>query len=106
MITIYKNGQKAVVPANAFKSMFQPYGWSLTPPSDKPKKGGKKEKLPPPPLKEEEDDEEEDTPEKTTEDLEKMTEPELRQYAALLGIKTKNLKSRDEVMEAIEAAQK
>lgn len=37
--------------------------------------------------------------------LQNMSEVELKQYASLLGIKTKTLKTREELMEAIKAHQ-
>lgn len=37
--------------------------------------------------------------------LQNMSEIELKQYASLLGIRTKNLKTREELMEAIKAHQ-
>ena len=46
-----------------------------------------------------------DTEVSDEETLAKMSDTELKQYASLLGIKTKNLKTREQLMEAIQAHQ-
>lgn len=94
MITIYKGNQKAVVPSGSYKHMFKPYGWTT-----------KKPRSTPP----EEDHPEETTTSKEQGDtngegktsLESMSEQELRQYAALVKVNVKGLKTREELLRAL-----
>lgn len=96
MITIYKGNQKATVPSGSYKSMFKPYGWTTR----KPKRG-EEPPVPPvppqPPVPPEENTS--SRGDKTT--LEGMSEQELRQYAALVKVNVKGLKTREELLEAL-----
>lgn len=98
MVTIYKDGKTARVPAGAVKTHFLPYGWSTT----KPKKTKQAASTPPPPPPPNEEDQNDQTP--PGDDLSKMNDKELKQYAALLGIEVKGLKSREDILKAIEDA--
>lgn len=116
MIKIYKKGQTFMVPSGAFKSMYKPAGWSLEPDDPQEDAGGSLlGEIPlggsnppsgegngpsgpstPPEGQEGKQPTEEET-------LQAMSDDELKQYASLLGIKTKGVKDREELMEAIRA---
>lgn len=111
MIKIYKDNMVLEVPRGSFKHMYKPAGWSLEDPNpgDTPYEaaeasgelGGDTT-----PLDNEtpteaspeavggSSDPDEDT-------LRGMSEDELRQYASLLGIRVKELKSREKLIRAI-----
>lgn len=113
MLRITRGGQTLLVPKGAFKELYSPLGWVVegsspiapqwpamgvngegegnttpdpetppdTPPSDpEPHKNLDEEDI-----------------------LQNMSEVELKQYASLLGIKTKDLKTRKGLMEAIKS---
>lgn len=106
MITIHKNGATRRVTKSAFREIFSPLGWkaemvfTTKAPQEaarasggtggsKPTNGG---------------DEPHHGPNKahTEEDtLENMSDGELKQYASLLGVKTAGLKSRKDLIRAI-----
>lgn len=98
MLTIYKDNLEAVVPSGSFKRMFEPYGWTtkkegVVKGSKKPSKG---------PVDVNPSKEASTSPKPNTKDvLSSMTDQELRQYASLLGVKTKGLKTREELLKAI-----
>lgn len=116
MLRITNGKQTLMVSKGAFKEMYSSSGWvvvdsTLAMPLQEPAEGpegewGSKPTTPvdnPPEgpsddLGEDESLDEEDT-------LQNMSEIELKQYASLLGIKTKTLKTREELMEAIKAHQ-
>lgn len=109
MLTIYKGDKTARVPSGSFKSLFAPYGWSTTPPK-KGRKPPKDRPKPDPgsqaPVEEDGSTAPVDGSTEDGEDLSKMSDEALKQYASLLGVKTKSLKSREDILKAIEAAQK
>lgn len=97
MLTIYKGNQVAVIPSGSYKIMFKPYGWTTE------KLGGFSEG---------------DGPTKDTEHpvrpslgddhsrgnkttLENMSEQELRQYASLVKVNVRGLKTREELLKAL-----
>lgn len=91
MMIIYKNGQQSIVPNSAYKRLFRPYGWTTSP-------GG----ISTAPTESVEDGERSEPGEHTPDtDLASMSDEALKQYAALLGLKTKNFEGRDELMAAI-----
>lgn len=109
MLRITRGGQTLLVPKGAFKELYSPLGWvvegSSPTASQWPAMGvsGEGDTAPFP-----------ETPsDATTSDpgfdknldeegiLQNMSGVELKQYASLLGIKTKNLKTREDLMEAI-----
>lgn len=116
MLRITNGKQTLVVSKGAFKEMYSHSGWvvvdstpamPLQEPAEGPGgEGGSKPTTPVNNLSEGPSDgldgdeslDEEDT-------LQNMSEVELKQYASLLGIKTKTLKTREELMEAIKAHQ-
>lgn len=111
MLRITREGQTLLVPKGAFKELYSPLGWVVErcPPTapwglamGDNGEGGENTTSPPklPP----------DTPSSDLESnknldeediLRNMSEMELKQYASLLGIKTKNLKTREDLMKAI-----
>ena len=111
MLRITRGGQTLLVPKGAFKELYSPLGWvvegSSPTASQWPAMGVSEEgeggTTPDP----------ETSPDTSASDpefnknldeegiLQNMSEVELKQYASLLGIKTKNLKTREDLMEAI-----
>lgn len=116
MLRITNGKQILTVSKGAFKELYSPSGWvvvdntpaiPLQEPAEGPGGGGDSKptipvnNLPEGPsngLDGDESLDEEDT-------LQNMSEIELKQYASLLGIKTKTLKTREELMRAIKAHQ-
>lgn len=107
MLRITNGKQTLIVSKGAFKEMYSSSGWAVvdnTPamppqePAVTPGEGGgsKPTTNPETPT----DAHSEATEEET---LQNMSEVELKQYASLLGIKTKGLKTREELVEAIKA---
>lgn len=103
MITIYKGNQKAVVPSGSYKSLFKPYGWTTKKPKATPKEEDHTEETSG--QQERQGDtnhgEQGDTNEGGKTPLENMSEQELRQYAALVKVNVKGLKTREELLEAL-----
>lgn len=105
MLKICKGGMTLEVPKGAFKSIYAPSGWTIMGPIPKMSSWGSSDPFSveggmvttPPPIKSSED------PMKLSEEetLNNMTDVELKQYASLLGIGVKNLKTRKDLMEAI-----
>lgn len=105
MIKISKGGRVLEVTSGAYKAIYKATGWSpveettvaapQAPAVDVSEEGGSNST----PEGQEANMGEEDT-------LNKMSDDELKQYASLLGIQTKDLKGRKELMEAIKAHQK
>lgn len=113
MLRITREGQTLLVPKGAFRELYSPLGWVVEgcPPTapwgpamgDK-REGGENTTLPPetPPDTLPNDPE----PNKNLDEedvLQNMSEVELKQYASLLGIKTKDLKTREGLMKAIKS---
>ena len=116
MLRITNGERTLIVSKGAFKELYSSSGWAVVddtlamPPQEPavtPGEGGGSNPTTPvdnPPegpsdgLDGDESLDEEDT-------LQNMSEIELKQYASLLGIKTKTLKTREELMEAIKAHQ-
>lgn len=104
MLKITNGEQTLMVTKGAFKEMYSPAGWVVV------------DTTPSMPLQEltralekGEDSNSHSDQESLSEDpseentLKSMSEVELKQYASLLGIKTKSLKTREELMRAIKA---
>ena len=112
MMKISKNGLVLEVTSGAYKSMYKAAGWSpvgetTAAAPQKPAVGvsqdGGSNSTP-------EDNEVSEEPQGAhtgeEEILNKMSDDELRQYASLIGIQTKDLKGRKKLMEAIKALPK
>ena len=114
MLRITNGEQTLIVSKGAFKEMYSSSGWAVVddtsamPPQEPavtPGEGGGSnhtadpENLPDGHSGGSDGDDTQD--EENT--LQNMSEVELKQYASLLGIKTKTLKTREELMEAIKA---
>lgn len=105
MITIYKGNQKAVVPSGSYKSLFKPYGWTTKKPKATPKEEDHTEETSGQQegqgntAQEEQGNTQQQEGDKTP--LENMSEQELRQYAALVKVNVKGLKTREELLEAL-----
>jgi len=104
MLKITNGEQTLIVTKGAFKEMYSPAGWVVvntapTMPLQELAKALEEGGGSNPPS------DQEDSPEDLSEEdtLKNMSEVELKQYASLLGIKTKSLKTREELMEAIKA---
>lgn len=128
MIKISKGGRVLEVTSGAYKAIYKATGWSPvgeTPvaapqePAEGVSEVGDSNPTPEAITASEEPQEPQEDPEPQgdLEDLEssgesgdetlnKMSNDELRQYASLLGIQTKDLKGRKKLMEAIKAHQK
>lgn len=107
MLRITNGEQTLIVSKGAFKELYSHSGWAVvddTPamplqePAVTPGEGGGSNPTADP--ENPPDGHSEATEEET---LQNMSEVELKQYASLLGIKTKTLKTREELMEAIKA---
>lgn len=108
MLRITRGGQTLLVPKGAFRELYSPLGWvvegsSPTAPQwpamgvSEEGEGGGTTPYPETPSSDSE-------PNKNLDEesiLQNMSEVELKQYASLLGIKTRNLKTREELMGAI-----
>lgn len=116
MIKISKGGRVLEVTSGAYKAIYKATGWS---PVEKTTAAAPQEpavgvsevgdsNLTPEALtaSEEPQEDQEDSGESGDKTLNKMSNDELRQYASLLGIQTKDLKGRKKLMEAIKAHQK
>lgn len=113
MLRITREGKTLLVPKGAFRELYSPLGWvvegcsptaSQGPAMGSSGKGGVDTTLHPetPPDTPPNDPE----PNKNLDEegiLQNMSEVELRQYASLLGIKTKDLKTREGLMKAIKS---
>ena len=114
MLRITNGKQTLVVTKGAFKELYSNSGWSpventpILTPLEPPVTPGDEDSINSTMGQE---NIEENSPnvqgESTNEEdtLKNMSEVELKQYASLLGIKTKNLKTREELMEAIKSHQ-
>lgn len=112
MIKISKGGLVLEVTSGAYKTIYKAAGWSPmgeTPVAapQKPavavsEEGGSNSI----PEGQEASTEPQEAPTGEEETLNKMSDDELKQYASLLGIQTKDLKGRKKLMEAIKAHQK
>lgn len=106
MIDIKKGDIKVRVPKSAYQTHFKPYGWTTvgkepaTPSSEPPKESEEPSKGNNTPGSE---DGSKGPQTSSKEDLSKMSDEALKQYASLLGIKTKDLKTREEILKAIES---
>lgn len=112
MIKISKGGRVLEVTSGAYKTIYKATGWS---PVEETSAAAPQE----PAVDVSEEGGSNPTPEAITaseepqeanmggeETLNKMSDDELKQYASLLGIQTKDLKGRKKLMEAIKAHQK
>lgn len=125
MIKITKDGRVLEVTSGAYKAIYKATGWSPVeetpvsapqePAVDVSEEGGSNSTpeghgASAEPQKPQEDlkdpEPQEASGESEDETLNKMSNDELRQYASLLGIQTKDLKGRKKLMEAIKAHQK
>lgn len=113
MLRITRGGQTLLVPKGAFKELYSPLGWVVegsSPtasqwPAMEVSKEGEGDTTPdpetPPDTPTSNPEPSKDPDEESI--LQNMSEVELKQYASLLGIKTKNLKTREGLMEAIKS---
>lgn len=119
MIKISKGGRVLEVTSGAYKAIYKATGWSpvgetsaaaLQEPAVDVSEAGDSNPTPEDSTASEEPQEpqedQEAFEESGDETLNKMSNDELRQYASLLGIQTKDLKGRKKLMEAIKAHQK
>lgn len=122
MIKITKGGRVLGVTSGAYKAIYRAAGWSpvgetpVAAPQESAvgvsEAGGSNPTpeaftAPEEPQEPQEDQEDQGASEESgNETLNKMSNNELRQYASLLGIQTKDLKGRKKLMEAIKAHQK
>ena len=117
MLRITNGEQTLIVSKGAFKELYSPSGWAVvdgTPampsqePAVTPGKGGGSNHtagLENPSNGHSGGSDVDDTQDEEN-TLQNMSEVELKQYASLLGIKTRSLKTRVELMEAIKAHKK
>lgn len=115
MLKISKGNMVLEVTMGAFKTIYGPSGWAVvedTPvespqePSEAPGEAGGSIPTPDPETPPEDHSEASEADQNSDEKvLSEMTEDELRQYASLLGIKVKDLKTREKLVEAIKAHQ-
>lgn len=107
MMKISKNGLVLEVTSGAYKSMYKAAGWSpvretIAAAPQKPAGGVSQEGgSNPPPKGHEAPTEPQKAHTGEEETLHKMSDDELKQYASLLGIQTRDLKGRKKLMEAI-----
>jgi len=109
MLRITRGGQTLLVPKGAFKELYSPLGWvvegSSPTASQWPDMGvsGEGDTTPDPETPPDAPSSDPESNKNLDEEgiLQNMSEVELKQYASLLGIKTKNLKTREGLMEAI-----
>lgn len=114
MLRITNGEQTLIVSKGAFKELYSSSGWAVvddTPamppqePAVTPWGGGGSNHIADPENLSDghsEGPDGDDTPDEEN-TLQNMSEVELKQYASLLGIKTKTLKTREELMEAIKS---
>lgn len=112
MIKITKGGRVLEVTSGAYKAIYKATGWSPVeetpvaapqePAGDVSEAGDSN----PTPGGHEASAEPQEANMGGEETLNKMSDDELKQYASLLGIQTKDLKGRKKLMEAIKAHQK
>lgn len=116
MLRITNGEQTLIVSKGAFKELYSHSGWEVvddTPamppqePAVTPGEGGGSNPTADPEISTDAHSGGSDGADFQDEEntLQNMSEVELKQYASLLGIKTKNLKTREELMEAIKAHQ-
>lgn len=114
MLKITKRGQTLMVSKGAFKSVYSRAGWAVvdeTPveapqePAVAPGEAGDSNTTTDLETGSDGASTAPDTEVSDEETLAKMSDTELKQYASLLGIKTKDLKTREQLMEAIQAHQ-
>lgn len=113
MLRITLGGQTLLVPKGAFKELYSPLGWVVEEsPSTAPwwpamgsKGGGEGDTTPEPETSSDAPSSDPESNKNLDEEdiLQNMSEVELKQYASLLGIKTKNLKTREGLVEAIKS---
>lgn len=114
MLRITNGEQTLIVSKGAFKELYSPSGWAVvddTPamlPQESqqaPGEGGGSNPTADPENLSDSHSEGSDGDDLQDEEntLQNMSEVELKQYASLLGIKTKTLKTREELMEAIKS---
>lgn len=107
MLRITNGEQTLIVSKGAFKELYSSSGWAVvdettvTPPQEPAVAPGELGGSKPTANPETPTDIHSEATEEET--LQNMSEVELKQYASLLGIKTKNLKTREELVEAIKA---
>ena len=111
MLRITRGGQTLLVPKGAFRELYSPLGWVVEGSSPTapqwPAMGVSEEgegDTPPYPETPSDAPSSDSESHKNLDEegiLQNMSEVELKQYASLLGIKTKNLKTREGLMEAI-----
>lgn len=114
MLKIHKDGMVLEVSKGAFKSIYSPSGWAVveeTPvmapeePPEAPGVSGGSNPTPDPsePPEGPYNSSDGETPSPSEEDtLENMSDNELKQYASLLGLKVKDLKTRESLIKAIQ----
>lgn len=116
MLRITDGKQTLTVSKGAFKELYSPFGWVVVEsapamPSQEPtvtseEGGGSNHTAEPEGSSNDPNTASgEDNTQNEENTLQNMSEIELKQYASLLGIRTKNLKTREELMEAIKAHQ-
>lgn len=114
MLRITNGKQTLIVSKGAFKELYSPSGWAvvddtlampLQEPAVTPGGGGGSNPTADPenPSEGHSEGSDEDDTQDGENTLQNMSEVELKQYASLLGIKTKTLKTREELVEAIKA---
>lgn len=111
MLRITRGGQTLLVPKGAFRELYSPLGWVVEGSSPTapqwPAMGvseeGEGDTTPYPETSPDAPSSDPGSNKNLDEEgiLQNMSEVELKQYASLLGIKTKNLKTREGLMEAI-----
>lgn len=106
MITIHKNGATRRVTKSAFREIFSPLGWkaemvfTTKAPQEAAKAPGEAQGSKPT-MGKGEPSHEPDMDSGGEETLDNMSDGELRQYASLLGVKTSGLKTRKDLIRAI-----
>lgn len=116
MIKIHKGEMILKVPMGSFRTIYHPAGWSVVEdipvePSQEPSKAPGEGRGSTPPTGSETHSKDPPRPhsqnaESDENTLSNMTDNELRQYASLLGIRVKDLKTRDKLIKAIRAHQR
>lgn len=111
MLRITRGGQTLLVPKGAFRELYSPLGWvvegssPIAPqwPTMGVSEKGEGDNTPDPETPPDAPASDSESSKNLDEEgiLQNMSEVELKQYASLLGIKTKNLKTREGLMEAI-----
>lgn len=112
MIKITKGGRVLEVTSGAYKAIYKAAGWSpveetpVAAPQELTVDVSEAGDSNPTPEGQEASTEPQGANMGDEETLNKMSDDELKQYASLLGIQTKDLKGRKKLMEAIKAHQK